>query len=64
MPEQPYPSRTPEAFRLQKRKQRQRKAEFMRLVNERLAELGINHEQLLKMIVEGKVVIEVREKAE
>lgn len=65
MAEQPkYPSRTPEAYRLQKRKQRQREAEFMRLVNEQLAQLGINHEQLLKMIVEGKVIIEVKEKAE
>lgn len=65
MTEQPkYPSRTPEAYRLQKRKQRQREAEFMRLVNEQLAQLGINHEQLLKMIVEGKVIIEVKEKTE
>ena len=62
MTEQPkYPSRTPEAYRLQKRKQRQREAEFMKKVNERLAELGIDHEQLLKMIVEGKVNIEVKE---
>lgn len=55
-----YPSRTPEAYRLQKRKQRLRDAEFMRLVNEKLAELGIDHERLLKMIVDGRVEIIIK----
>jgi len=61
---QPYPSRTPEAFRLQKRKQREREAELLRRVNKRLAALGIDWKQLMKLIAEDRVEIVVKEKAE
>jgi regulator of protease activity HflC (stomatin/prohibitin superfamily) len=61
---QPYPSRTPEAFRQQKRKQREREAELLRHVNERLAALNIDWKQLMRMIADGEVEIVVKEKAE
>ena len=65
MAEEPkYPSRTPEAFRQQKRKQRQREAELLRQVNERLAALGIDWKQLMRMVAEDRVEIVVKEKAE
>ena len=65
MAEQPkYPSRTPEAFRLQKRKQREREAELLRRVNERLAALGIDWKQLMKLVAEDRVEIVVKGKAE
>ena len=62
--EQPYPSRTREAFRLQKREQRKQEAELMRQVNERLAALGIDWKQLMRMVAEDRVEIVVKEKAE
>jgi hypothetical protein len=61
---QPYPSRTPEAFRQQKRNQRQREAKLLRQVNERLAALGIDWKQLMKLIASGEVEIVIKEKAE
>lgn len=65
MAEEPkYPSRTPEAFRQQKRKQREREAELLRQVNECLAALGIDWKQLMKLIAEDRVEIVVKEKAE
>ena len=59
---QPYPSRTPEAFRQQKRSQRQREAKLLRQVNERLAALGIDWKQLMKLVADGEVTITVKEK--
>ena len=59
---QPYPSRTPEAFRQQKRKQREREAELLRHVNERLAALNIDWKQLMKLIADGEVTIIVKAK--
>jgi hypothetical protein len=65
MAEEPkYPSRTPEAFRQQKRKQREREAELLRQVNERLAAHNIDWKQLMKLIAEDRVEIVVKEKAE
>ena len=65
MAEEPkYPSRTPEAFRKQKRRQREREAELLRQVNERLAAIGIDWKQLMKLIAEDRVTITVKEKAE
>ena len=65
MAEEPkYPSRTPEAFRQQKRKQRQREAELLRQVNERLAAIGIDWKQLMKLVASGEVTITVKEKTE
>ena len=65
MAEEPkYPSRTPEAFRQQKRKQRELEAELLRQVNERLAEIGIDWKQLMKLVAEDRVEIVVKEKAE
>lgn len=59
---QPYPSRTPEAFRQQKRNQRQREAKLLRQVNERLAAIGIDWKQLMKLVADGEVTITVKEK--
>ncbi len=61
---QPYPSRTPEAFRQQKRNQRQREAKLLRQVNERLAAIGIDWKQLMKLVASGEVTITVKEKTE
>ena len=61
--EQPYPSRTREAFRLQKREQRKQEAELMRRVNEQLAALGIDWKQLMRLVASGEVIITVKEKA-
>ena len=64
MAEQPkYPSRTKEAFRLQKREQRKREAELLKRVNERLAALNIDWKQLMRLIENDEVIITVREKA-
>ena len=62
--EQPYPSRTKEAFRLQKREQRRREAELLRRVNKRLATLNIDWKQLMRLIASGEVEIVIKEKAE
>lgn len=62
MTEPKYPSRTKEAFRKQKRKQREREAELLRQVNERLAEIGIDWKQLMRMVADGEVIITVKEK--
>ena len=59
---QPYPSRTPEAFRQQKRKQREREAELLRHVNERLAALNIDWKQLMRLVADGEVEIVVKAK--
>ncbi len=65
MAEEPkYPSRTKEAFRQQKRNQREREAELLRRVNKRLAALGIDWKQLMKLIAEDRVEIVVKKKAE
>ena len=62
MAEEPkYPSRTPEAFRQQKRKQREREAELLRQVNERLAALGIDLKQLMRLVASGEVEIVLKE---
>ena len=48
----------------QKRLERQREAELLQRVNERLAALGIDWKQLMKLIAEDRVEIVVKEKAE
>ncbi len=62
--EQPYPSRTKEAFRLQKREQRRREAELLRRVNLQLAAHNIDWKQLMRLIENGEVEIVVKEKTE
>ena len=59
-----YPSRTPEAFRLQKREQRKREAELLQRVNERLAAHNIDWKQLMRLVASGEVIITVKEKTE
>jgi len=61
---QPYPSRTKEAFRLQKRKQRRQEAELLQRVNLQLAALGIDWKQLMRLVAEDRVIITVKEKTE
>jgi len=62
MAEQPYPSRTREAFRLQKRKQRKQEAELLQRVNERLAAHNIDWKQLMRLVAEDRVEIVIKEK--
>ncbi len=62
--EQPYPSRTREAFRLQKREQRKREAELLLRVNERLAAHNIDWKQLMRLVASGEAIITVNEKTE
>lgn len=64
MAESKYPSWTRAERARQKRLERQREAEFMRLVNERLAALGIDWKQLMRLVASGEVEIVVKEKAE
>ena len=59
-----YPSRTREAFRMQKREQRKREAKLLQRVNERLAALGIDWKQLMRLVAAGEVIITVKEKTE
>lgn len=59
-----YPSQTPEMKRLRKRKHDQRKAEQLRQVNERLSAIGIDHNELLRLIVEDRVRIQVIKESE
>ena len=57
-----YPSQTKEAYRLAKQKQRQRQAEWMALVNAKLAPQGLTHESLLRGIVDGTIeVVKIKE---
>jgi len=64
MAEPKYPSRTREAFRMQKREQRKREAELLQQVNERLAALNIDWKQLMRLIANDEVIITVKEKTE
>ena len=57
-----YPSQTKEAYRLAKRKQRQRQAALMEQVNAILAQKGLTHDSLLRGIVDGSVKVEVVKK--
>ena len=59
-----YPSWTRAERARQKRKQREREAELLQRVNERLAALGIDWKQLMKLVAEDRVEIVVKEKAE
>ena len=61
--EQPYPSRTREAFRLQKQKQRKQEAELLQRVNLQLAAYNIDWKQLMRLVASGEVEIVVKEKA-
>ncbi len=65
MAEEPkYPSWTRAERAKQKRLERQREAELLQRVNERLAALGIDWKQLMKLIAEDRVEIVVKKKAE
>jgi hypothetical protein len=58
-----YPSWTRAERAKQKRLERQREAELLKRVNERLAALGIDWKQLMRLIENDEVIITVREKA-
>lgn len=62
MAESKYPSWTRSARVQQKRLERQREAELLKRVNERLAALNIDWKQLMKLIANDEVIITVREK--
>ena len=57
-----YPSWTREKRTKQKRLERQREAELLQRVNERLAAHLIDWKQLMRLIVNGEVEIVVKEK--
>ena len=59
-----YPSWTRAERAKQKRLERQREAELLKRVNERLAALGIDWKQLMRLVAEGEVKIVIKEKAE
>lgn len=56
-----YPSWTREGRAKQKRLERQREAELLQRVNERLATLNIDWKQLLRLVASGEVEIVVKE---
>ena len=62
MAEPKYPSWTRAERAKQKRLERQREAELLRRVNERLAALGIDWKQLMRLIENDEVEIVVKEK--
>ena len=59
-----YPSWTRAERAKQKRLERQREAELLKRVNERLAALGIDWKQLMRLIENDEVEIVIKEKAE
>ena len=60
MAEPKYPSWTREKRTKQKRLERQREAELLRRVNERLAALGIDWKQLMLLVAEDRVEVVVK----
>lgn len=56
-----YPSKTKEARRQSIKDWRDKQKELLRQVNERLSPMGINHSELLRLIVDGKVEIKIKE---
>lgn len=65
MTEEPkYPSWSRAESAKRKRLERQREAELLQRVNERLAVLKIDWKQLIKLITDDEVIITVKEKAE
>ena len=62
MAEPKYPSWTRAERAKQKRLERQREAELLKRVNERLAEHNIDWKQLMRLVANGKVEIVVKEK--
>ena len=64
MTEPKYPSWTRAERARQKRLERQREAELLQRVNERLAAFGIDWKQLMRLVASGEVIITVKEKME
>ena len=62
MAEPKYHSWTRAERARQKRLERQREAELLRQVNERLAAHNIDWKQLMKLVADGEVTITVKEK--
>ena len=63
MAEPKFPSWTRAERARQKRLERQREAELLRQVNERLAAHNIDWKQLIRLVAAGEVIITVKEKA-
>ena len=57
-----YPSKTPKARRAESKARRDKQKELLRQVNERLAAIGIDWKQLMKLVADGEVTITVKEK--
>jgi hypothetical protein len=62
MAEPKYPSWTRAERAKQKRLERQREAELLQRVNERLAALNIDWKQLMLLVADGEVTIIVKAK--
>ena len=60
-PKMTYPSKTPTARRAESKARRDKQKELLRQVNERLAPMGIDHSELLRLIVDGKVEVKIKE---
>ena len=56
-----YPSKTPKARRAESKARRDKQKELLRQVNERLTAIGIDHSELLRLIVDGKVEVKRKE---
>ena len=57
-----YPSRQKEARQAESKARWAQQKELMRKVNERLAAIGIDWKQLMKLVADGEVTITVKEK--
>jgi hypothetical protein len=64
MAEPKYHSWTKAENAKRKRLERQREAELLRQVNSRLAALGIDWKQLMRLVADDEVEIVIKEKAE
>ena len=64
MAEPKYHSWTKAENAKRKRLERQREAELLKRVNERLAAHNIDWKQLMRLVAEGEVEIVIKEKAE
>lgn len=60
-PNMTYPSKTPKARRAESKARRDKQKELLRQVNERLTAIGIDHSELLRLIVDGKVEVKIKE---
>ena len=59
-----YPSRQKEARKAESKARWEQQKKQLQQVNERLAAIGIDHSELLRLIVEGKVEVKIVKESE